>query len=73
MEFYDRMENIRKFYGETQKEIADVLGISYQQYGLYESGKRYIPVDLLRAFCLHYGVSSDYILGMPEGMKYPNL
>lgn len=73
MEYYERMRQIRKFYGETQKEIAEILHISPQQYSFYESGKSQISAESLRAFCLHYGVSSDYILGMPEGMKYPNL
>ena len=53
-----------------QKDVAAFLGITQQQYSLYESGKRKLPVDLLARLCLFYGVSSDYVLGLPKGLKY---
>lgn len=45
-----------------QKEVASILKITKQQYGLYESGKRDIPIDLLIKLADFYGVSIDYIL-----------
>ena len=45
-----------------QKEVASILKITRQQYGLYESGKRDIPIDLLIKLADFYGVSIDYIL-----------
>ena len=46
-----------------QKEVASILKITRQQYGLYESGKRDIPIDLLIKLADFYHVSTDYILG----------
>ena len=71
MEFYHRMRDLREDRNETQSSVAKVLGITQQQYQLYESGKRYISVDLLKNFCSYYGVSSDYILGLPRGLVWP--
>lgn len=46
-----------------QKEVASILKITRQQYGLYESGKRDIPIDLLIKLADFYHVSTNYILG----------
>ena len=70
MNYYERMKDVRNDSDETQQQIAEVLGITRQQYHLYESGKRQIPVDLLIRFCQHYGTSSDYILGLEKGLKW---
>lgn len=72
MKYYDRMKATRNDADETQEKIAAYLKITRQQYQLYESGKRTIPLDLLQAFCTHYNVSSDYILGLPKNLKWPN-
>lgn len=45
-----------------QKGVASILKITRQQYGLYESGKRDIPIDLLIKLADFYNVSTDYIL-----------
>ena len=71
MLYYDRMKAVRQDHDATQADIARILGISQPQYQLYESGKRAIPVDLLAVFCQHYGVSADYILGLPKDLEWP--
>lgn len=67
----ERMKDIRTDHDETQADVARILKITQQQYQLYESGKRSIPVDLLSEFCRHYKVSSDYLLGLPKNLNWP--
>ena len=67
----ERMKDIRTDHDETQADVARILRITQQQYQLYESGKRSIPVDLLSEFCRHYKVSSDYLLGLPKNLNWP--
>ena len=62
--------DLREDHDLKQKDLAAFLGITQQQYSLYESGKRKLPIDHLARLCLFYGVSSDYILGLPKGLKY---
>ena len=69
--FYDRMKQTRTDAGKSQQDIADILQITRQQYQLYESGKRYIPVDLLATFCRYLNVSADYILDLPDNLSRP--
>lgn len=66
MQDHLRMRAIRKEAGETQKDIAEILQIQQQQYQVYESGKRQMPVNLLQIFCQHYHVSADEILGLND-------
>ena len=40
-----RLKDIREDKDLLQKQIASILKISRQQYGLYESGKRTITIE----------------------------
>lgn len=71
MEYYNRIKEIRKDNDKSQKEIAEILKITQQQYQLYESGKRSLPIDLLKELCQYYKVSADYILGLDPNLKWP--
>ena len=63
------IERIRQFRQEnklTQAEVSDALGITQQQYFKYEKGVNEMPVRYVVAFCRHYGVSADWLLGLRE-------
>lgn len=69
MKFNERIRALREDNDELQKDIATILNITTQQYQLYESGQRKLPIDKLIIFCKHYKVSADYILGLTDKMK----
>lgn len=60
--YFKRLKDLRIDNDLYQKEIANKLKITRQQYGLYESGKRDIPIDLLIILADFYKVSIDYIV-----------
>lgn len=60
--YLKKLKDLRIDNDLYQKEVASILKITRQQYGLYESGKRDIPIDLLIKLADFYGVSTDYIL-----------
>ena len=62
--YLKRMKDLREDHDMNQEQIAEVLEISRQQYQLYESGKRKLPIDKLIELCRFYKVSADYILGI---------
>lgn len=62
--YIKRLKDIREDKDLTQKEIAECLKITQQQYSLYESGKRDLPIDLLVELSKYYKLSTDYILGL---------
>lgn len=66
---YKRIKELREDNDKLQKEIAQVLNITQQQYSLYEKGIREIPVDLLIKLANYYNVSVDYILNRTNDKK----
>ena len=66
MYFYRRIKDMREDSDKKQEDIAAVLGITRQQYQLYESGKREIPTHHFIALARYYNVSLDYIAGLTD-------
>ena len=64
MYLYARLRDLREDFDKTQAEIATILGITSQQYQLYESGKREIPLHHFIALAKYYNISLDYIAGL---------
>ena len=67
-----KLRELREDRDFTQQEIADILNCKQNTYQQYESEKRQLPIQVLIKLCQHYGVSADYILGLPKGLKYPD-
>ena len=62
--YFKRLRDLREDNELKQENIAIILNITRQQYGLYETGKRTIPIDLLIELAKYYNVSLDYITGL---------
>lgn len=71
MEYHDKLRELREDRDLTLAEIATMLGTSYQYYQKYEKGKHPLPIAHLATLCRFYGVSADYVLGLPEGLSWP--
>lgn len=67
---YERMKDIRTYFGNTQKELAGILGVSRSTYAGWENGLDAIILPKLNDFCNYYGVSLDYICGLSNTKKY---
>lgn len=60
--YLKRLRDLREDNDLFQDDIAKILKIKRQQYGLYELGKRTIPIDFLIILSDFYKTSTDYIL-----------
>lgn len=61
--FGARLRALRKQHGETQPELAKLLGLSRSAVSMYESGEREPKYELLTAIAAHYEVGLDDLLG----------
>ena len=61
---YKRLRDLREDSDKKQEDIAIVLNISRQQYQLYESGKRELPMHHFITLSRYYNVSLDYLVGL---------
>ena len=66
---YQRLRDLREDHDKKQEDIAVILDISRQQYQLYESGKRELPMHHFIVLARYYNVSLDYLAGLVEVPK----
>ena len=69
MQFYKRLRDTREDADKKQEDIAMLLGITRQQYQLYESGKREMPMHHFVALAKYYNISLDYLAGLTDTPK----
>lgn len=69
METHDILRALREDKDLTQQAIADHLHIGRTMHRRYETGETELPVRHLKALCILYGVSADYVLGLPNGLR----
>ena len=60
---YKRIRELREDHDLTQREVAEMLGMSQTGYSKYETGTNDIPTAILIKLADFYNVSVDYLLG----------
>lgn len=66
MEYSQRIRDIREDRDLTQQQVADYLGMKYQQYRRYESGENEMKASCIIKLSEFYKLSADYILGITD-------
>lgn len=66
---YQRIRDLREDADLKQKDIANILTITNQQYSLYERGDREIPLHHIITLAKFYNVSLDYLTGLTNKKK----
>ena len=67
--FGERVSEIRKQHGETQKKLGDTIGMSSNNVSEMEGGKKTTTSEKIAKICRHYHVSADYLLGLSDDMQ----
>lgn len=69
---YSRLRDLREDKDLSQKELAQILGMSQTGYSKYETGENDIPTQILMKLADFYHTSVGYILGRTNQTKpYP--
>lgn len=71
MDMIDRIIATRTDHDESQADLAKAIGVNRVQWAKYENRTNEIPTRYLAKLCAHYGVSADYLLGLPRGLEWP--
>lgn len=69
METFEILRALREDKDLTQQAVADYLNIGRTMYRRYETGVTELPVRHLKALCLLYNVSADYVLNLPNNLR----
>ena len=69
---YQRIRDLREDMHLTQKQVAEMLGMSQTGYSKYETGENDIPTTILIQLARFYDTSIDYLLGETKvQQRYP--
>ena len=62
----ERIGKLRANAKESQQQLADALSVKRETVKFWESGERQIKGADIAALAKHFGVSSDYLLGLTD-------
>ena len=69
MAFYQRLRDLKEDSDMTQKQVADIIGVSINHYGKYERGETDIPFEKAVILAKYYNVRLDYLAGRTKNQK----
>ena len=69
---YRRIRDLREDNDLSQKQLAQILGMSQTGYSKYETGENDTPTQILIKLALYYNTSVDYLLGLTDIKEPPN-
>ena len=65
-EFGENLKKLRTSRNLTQKEFGSFVGLSKAVVSKYETGMGYPTYDVLIRIAVFFGVTTDYLLGVPD-------
>ena len=69
MEFYEKLQELRKNRGLTQEELAEALYVSRTAISKWESGRGYPSIDSLKEISKYFSVSIDDLLSAEKAIS----
>lgn len=69
MGFYQRLKDLKEDHDMTQKDVAELIGVSINHYGKYERGETDIPLEKAIILAEYYNVSLDYLAGRTNNKR----
>lgn len=65
-EFNERLKQIRLKYNLTQKQLAELIGVTERGIQRYEANERKPTFDVLISLLDNLDISADYLLGRTD-------
>lgn len=67
--FGERLKSIRNNKNEHQSVTCAAIGVGVSQISELESGKKSTSFENVALLALHFGVTTDYLLGLSDDPK----
>lgn len=71
MTFGEKIKNFREDMDMTQSEFGKKVNMTQRRVSYIENNKYEPSLEDIKAICCFFGVSADYFLDIPKGLKYP--
>ena len=62
----EKLKELRKSKGVSQKQVADAIGVTLSAYSNYEQGIREPSYDILKKICIFFDTSADFLIGLKD-------
>lgn len=69
LSFGEKIRNLREDSDLNQTQLGKAVNMTQRKISYIECGKYEPSVDDIRAFCLFFKVSADYLLELPDTCK----
>ena len=67
--FGEKIRNLREDSDLTQGQLGKLINMTQRKISYIENNKYEPSIDDIRAFCLFFRISADYLLDLPENKK----
>ena len=64
--FPAKLKQLRIEHGYTVQQASELIGLTKNAISNYEQGIREPSLNVLKAICKLYNVSSDYLIGLSD-------
>ncbi len=71
MEIHEKIDALIEDNETRVDELALAIGVNRKQITRWRKGDAEMGIYKLKELCEYYGVSADYILGLPKNGKWP--
>lgn len=71
LSFGEKIRLLREEKGLNQTNLARQVQMTQRKISYIECGKFEPSLQDIAAFCEFFHVSADYLLGLPQGLPYP--
>ena len=72
LSFGEKIRILRESEGINQTQLAKAVNMTQRKISYIECDKFEPSIQDIVALCVHFGVSADYLLGLPKTLEYPN-
>lgn len=71
LSFGEKIKNLREDLDLNQTQLGKAVGMTQRKVSYLECGKCEPSMDDIVALCEFFQISADYLLGIPNGYRYP--
>ena len=71
LQFGEKIRNLREDLDINQTELGKAVNMTQRKISYIECGKYEPSIEDIVALCKYFNISSDYLLGLPKKLKYP--
>lgn len=67
----EKLRGLREDRDLNQSDIGKILHMGQKKISRIENNVQTLTAEEIKAYCILFNISSDWLIGLPEGLPYP--